>query len=432
MAYLLEKLLGSKTAKGQIYSPAANMTLIVSYIAMGAALGSITFFTYDYSAAISFCLGGMLSLGFGLLHVALWPKSMKLSKEEAAKYDNAISNLAAKIDESEQKMLEMREELLEESRMREEKIVGELKDLAVSIAKFALANKTNNIQQNHSRNIPEDLPKRRNYKEKTLFEKIREALAASRIEVHLQPIVSLPQRRVSFYECFTRLRDEDGNIIMPSEFLKIAENSGMVSEIDNMLLIRCIQLARSLVKRDRRISIFCNISPLSLGDEQFFGQFIDFLRQNRDLGGSIIFEISREAFERLSMTAERNIGRLFDIGYRFSIDRCETIDLDLRRLERMGVRYVKIAGEKLVSQLLRDGMRPITGLSREFEAYDVAALFARYGVDLIADKIETERTVVEILELDLSFAQGNLFGSPHPIGDIIESDTRESLRRKSA
>ena len=169
-------------------------------------------------------------------------------------------------------------------------------------------------------------------------------------------------------------------------------------------------------------------------DETFFGQFIDFLRENRDLSGSIIFELTRDAFDRLSMTAERNMGRLFDLGFRFSIDRCDSVDLDLRKLERMGVRYVKIAGERLVEQLVRQNVRPITGLAREFEAGDVASLFARYGVDLIADRVESERTIVEILELDLGFAQGMLFGMPKPEMEYIQGgeQIQTPLRRHVA
>jgi cyclic-di-GMP phosphodiesterase, flagellum assembly factor TipF len=189
-----------------------------------------------------------------------------------------------------------------------------------------------------------------------------------------------------------------------------------------LLLLRCVQIARKMLKQDRRMGLFCNVSPSSLADEGFFPQFIAFLRQNKDLAGSIIFELSREAFDRLPMAAERNMGRLFDLGFRFSIDRCETVDLDLRKLERVGVRYVKIAGDTLVRQLSREGALPVTGLSREFEPSDVASLFARYGVDLIADRVESERTVVEVLELDIAFAQGNIFGKPRPSNEVMNED----------
>ena len=46
-------------------------------------------------------------------------------------------------------------------------------------------------------------------------------------------------------------------------------------------------------------------------------------------------------------------------------------------------------------------------------------MFARYGIDLIADRIEDERTVIEILDLDIGFGQGHLFGQPKPIKDSV-------------
>ena len=56
-----------------------------------------------------------------------------------------------------------------------------------------------------------------------LLDTVRGALAENRIDLYLQPIVSLPQRRTVFYESFSRLRDETGRVMMPSEYLAVAE-----------------------------------------------------------------------------------------------------------------------------------------------------------------------------------------------------------------
>ncbi len=383
--------------------------LVFSYIASGIGIGALAYTRFDYSIVISFCLGAIFAIACGLLHIALAPQKARIPKEVQERIEARFETLREKIATQQAELSRFKEEVIDDARVREEKITNELKDLAIGIAQFAHRAQMAHVQTNAA-------PKR---SERSLMNSVKDAIDQNRVELHLQPIVTLPQRRVSFYECFTRLRDNGGNLILPGEFLRVAETSGMVSEIDNMLLLKSVQLARKMIKRDRRISLFCNLSPTSLADEGFFGQFIEFLRENRDLTGSIIFELTRDAFDRLSMSAERNMGRMFDLGYRFSIDRCDSIDLDLRKLERMGVRYVKIAGDRLVSQLLKEGIRPITGLAREFEAEDVASLFARYGVDLIADRVENERTVVEILELDLGFAQGNLFGVPQSEAELM-------------
>ena len=173
---------------------------------------------------------------------------------------------------------------------------------------------------------------------------VREALAENRVELHLQPIVSLPQRRTAFYEGFTRLKDATGAIVMPNEFMPVADAAGLTSTIDNMLLFRCVQIVRRLAKQDRRIGIFCNISPRSLSDEAFFPQFLDFMLENRDLAGSLIFELPQDAFERRGAIEARAMARLADLGFRFSIDKVSRLSVDLLDLERAGVRYVKVDG----------------------------------------------------------------------------------------
>jgi cyclic-di-GMP phosphodiesterase TipF (flagellum assembly factor) len=253
---------------------------------------------------------------------------------------------------------------------------------------------------------------------------VRAALAANRVDLHLQPIVNLPQRRVCFYEGFTRLRDETDRIIMPAEFLGAAQSAGLLGAIDNLLLFRCVQIVRRLSERDRRIGVFCNIAASSLGDEEFFPQFLEFIRENRDLSGSLIFELSAQDFTSRTAVTARNMSKLADLGFRFSIDRASGLEMDLPALQTAGVRFMKIEGGRLLSQLADPRARPISAVSRDIAPQDVPAVFARYNIDLIADRVETEKTVVEVLEYDIPYGQGHVFGQPKPIRDgLLENGT---------
>ncbi|MDG1417710.1 MAG: EAL domain-containing protein [Maricaulis sp.] len=259
---------------------------------------------------------------------------------------------------------------------------------------------------------------------------VREALADNRVDLYLQPIVSLPQRRTYFYESFTRLRDATGRILPPGAFLEAAEQAGLMTEVDNVLLFRCVQIVRRLTQQDRRVAIFCNISMNSLADEEFFPSFLDFIRQNSDLAGSLIFELPQRAFDERNAIAARNMARMVDFGFRFSIDQVNDVNMDLNALQRAGVRFVKIVGEQLIGAITE--YKPIGGLEGgALTAEDVAGHFARYGVDLIAEKVESESTIVEILELDIAYGQGHLFGEPRPVrGEMIEAADEQP--RKSA
>jgi cyclic-di-GMP phosphodiesterase TipF (flagellum assembly factor) len=252
---------------------------------------------------------------------------------------------------------------------------------------------------------------------------VREALLENRVELHLQPIVQLPQRKTAFYEGFTRLKDATGRLILPQEFIPAAEQAGLMSTIDNVLLFRCVQIVRKLMKQDRRIGIFCNLSPSALSDDMFFPQFIDFMRENRDLAGSLIFEIPQAAYDNRTSVEARAMSKLVDLGFRFSIDKVTEAGVDLPDLERSGVRYVKIPARILVDQMIRNNVRPRSAITREIAAADIAAVFQRYGVDLIAERIESEEAVLEVLDIDVPYGQGHLFGAPRAIKDSLMEET---------
>lgn len=252
---------------------------------------------------------------------------------------------------------------------------------------------------------------------------VREALLENRVELHLQPIVQLPQRKTAYYEGFTRLKDANGRLILPQEFIPAAEEAGLMSTIDNVLTFRCVQIVRKLMKQDRRIGIFCNLSPSALSDEQFFPQFLDFMRENRDLAGSVIFELPQGSFERRSSIEARAMSKLADLGFRFSIDKVTDAAIDLPDLERSGVRYVKIPIRVLTEQVLKGGVRPRSAITREISASDIAAVFQRYGIDLIAERIESEELVLEALDLEAPFGQGHLFGAPRAIKESLLEET---------
>jgi cyclic-di-GMP phosphodiesterase TipF (flagellum assembly factor) len=160
-----------------------------------------------------------------------------------------------------------------------------------------------------------------------------------------------------------------------------------------------------------------------LSDESFFPQFLDFMRENSDLAGAVIFEIPQAGFDARTSIEARAMAKLVDLGFRFSIDHVTSVELDLPDLERSGVRYVKAPAKILIDQLQHEGRRPKSAIVREIAAADVAAVFSRYGVDLIAERIESEDVVLETLDLDVPYGQGHLFGAPRAIKESLLDET---------
>ncbi|MDQ0464762.1 cyclic-di-GMP phosphodiesterase TipF (flagellum assembly factor) [Caulobacter ginsengisoli] len=266
-----------------------------------------------------------------------------------------------------------------------------------------------------------------------LLDTVRDALAEGRVDLYLQPVVSLPQRRTVFYESFSRLRDDTGRVMMPAEYLAVAEPEGLVAAIDNLLLFRCVQIVRRLAKQDRKVGIFCNISLASLADENFFPQFLEFLSGNKDLAGALIFELGQAAFESRGAVEARHMARLADLGFRFSLDKVIDLDLDFQDLSRADVKFVKVGAQMMLDQLEETDGRLVLRSLPDLHASDFARLTRRYGVEVIAEKVESERQIVDILELDIAFGQGHLFGEPRAIRDAVlaEADPPADFMRTS-
>ncbi|MGZ6017801.1 MAG: flagella assembly cyclic-di-GMP phosphodiesterase TipF [Phenylobacterium sp.] len=276
-----------------------------------------------------------------------------------------------------------------------------------------------------------------------LLDTVRQALTENRVDLYLQPIVALPQRKTRFYESFSRLRDETGRVMMPAEYLSVAEPGGLVTAIDNLLLFRCVQIVRRLAKQDRKIGIFCNVSMASLADESFFPQFLDLLTANRDLAGALIFEIGQAAFDARGSVEARNMGKLADLGFRFSLDKVIDLDLDLQDLSRSDVKFLKINAQTLLDELTEIDGRLVLRSLPDLAAEDFTTLTRRYGVEVIAEKVESERQVVDVLELNIGFGQGHLFGEPRAIKEavlteagpppnLIRPQFRDTLQKRAA
>jgi cyclic-di-GMP phosphodiesterase TipF (flagellum assembly factor) len=244
-----------------------------------------------------------------------------------------------------------------------------------------------------------------------LLETIRRSLEANRVDLYLQPIVGLPQRKVRYYEGLSRLRSERGALIMPRDYMRVAEPAGMMPTVDNILLFRCIQVVRKLASRNKNAGVFCNISAFSLLDSDFFPQFVEYMQHNQDLAQHLIFEFSQTTVNGMGPIEEESLAALAKLGFRFSMDQVTSLKINAKILHDRNFRFVKIAA----STLLGGGDQP----GVDIHANDIKELLRRNGIQLIVDKIETEREVVDVLDLNVEYGQGYLFGEPKPVREEV-------------
>ena len=251
--------------------------------------------------------------------------------------------------------------------------------------------------------------------EQEILDLVREGLRANAVELALQPIVSLPQRKRRFFECFSRVRTHDGGVIVPEQYLAVAERHGLVTAIDNLLLFRCIQTLRRIRKSNANVGFFLNISPNTLADRGFFRDFIQLMSQNIELAPALVFEFPQRALAQADDSLWRDLDRLAQMGFRFSIDQVTDLDLDAATLSGRHFRFLKLEAAR-VTEAARSGLlgNDPKLLKRTLDSY---------AIDLIVERIETEPMLLEVLDLHVDFGQGYLFGEPR----IAKSDASGTL-----
>jgi cyclic-di-GMP phosphodiesterase TipF (flagellum assembly factor) len=345
-------------------------------------------------------------------------KIVRLEKDGTA-FQIALAETQEKLD---QLNVAMEARTTEQSR----KIVSELKILEGLMRDFAtrIANKAREVTREEAPVVVRPMAGAAScfasLGEPELLELIRASLEENRVDLYLQPMVSLPQRKLRFYEALSRLRAQDGSIIMPAQYMKVAAPAGLMSVVDNLLLFRCVQIVRKLTQKSKDVGVFCNISGDTLKDTEFFPQFLDYMQNHRDLARNIVFEFAQNAVLNASVQVESNLRYLASLGFSLSMDHVETLALDFQKLQTLGFRHLKVRADMLT--------RGMAGARAAVAAEDFRALLQRFGLDLVAEHVEDEKAVIQLLDYGVDFAQGFLFGEPRAVRD----DSLKAMEKEHA
>jgi cyclic-di-GMP phosphodiesterase, flagellum assembly factor TipF len=153
--------------------------------------------------------------------------------------------------------------------------------------------------------------------------------------------------------------------------------------------------------------VFCNVAASTLSNTAIFSQCLDFLDANRALAPSLVLEFKQATLRNLGTTESEHLAALAQRGFRFSIDHVSDLRFEPRELAERGVRFIKVPAALLLD--------PKQSSASDIHPSDLSDLLGRFGIDLIAEKIEGERAVVDLLDYDVRFGQGFLFAPPRPL-----------------
>jgi cyclic-di-GMP phosphodiesterase, flagellum assembly factor TipF len=166
-----------------------------------------------------------------------------------------------------------------------------------------------------------------------------------------------------------------------------------------------VQVVRRLLLHNRDIGLFCNLSSVTLSDP-VFPQMLDFLDANRAIAPSLVLEFTQGAVRQMGPIEEESLAALAERGFRFSLDNVVDLRIEPRDLASRNFRFIKIPASLLLDR---------NAVQTDIQPADLSDLVGRFGIDLIADKIESEDSVVDLLDCDVRYGQGFLFSPPRPV-----------------
>jgi diguanylate cyclase (GGDEF)-like protein len=234
---------------------------------------------------------------------------------------------------------------------------------------------------------------------------IASAMAQGALEVHYQPIVMLPSRQVLGFEALVRLRDRDGTLIPPAEFIPVAEESGLIVALGHEVLRRAVAEAarwRSGTSPLITATVSVNIAPAQLEQPDIVDVVTAVLSEHEVPGSALILEITESAATSPGIRA--TIEQLSALGIRVALDDFGTGFATLDTLRRFPVQMLKL-DRSFVAGVTREGTdRAIIRV--------VIQLAESLGLSVVAEGIETEEQATAVLQLGCSAMQGYFFARP--------------------
>lgn len=188
-------------------------------------------------------------------------------------------------------------------------------------------------------------------KDAEILDHVKEALANNQIAIYRQPIMTLPARKVRYYEVFSRILVGKEGYIPAHNFISIAMDHHLVQAIDKVFLLRCLQYLKNVSEAENGNEFFINISAHTFGSKEYIHQLLDYLTAHPKLSSCLIFEMAQSDTLGLSSTARHVMERMALLGCRFSMDQVKIFGVDINRLLELNISFVKLDAGALQKEL---------------------------------------------------------------------------------
>jgi diguanylate cyclase (GGDEF)-like protein/PAS domain S-box-containing protein len=251
----------------------------------------------------------------------------------------------------------------------------------------------------------------------TVETELRRAIERKELTVFYQPIVQLPSARITGFEALVRWVRADGHVAQPSEFIAVAEETGLIVPLTHQVLREsCHQVAAWQQMFSHPLQLSVNVSSKLFTREDFIDDIEDAIAESGLLPRSLQLEITETVLINHSDVVDENFNRLRKIGVAVHLDDFGTGYSSLSYLQRYPVDALKL-DKSFVAKM---GTKDNDGVGGA-----IVKLARELGMGLIAEGVETVQHAEQLRRLDCPHAQGFLFSEPLIAGAVVPLLTKQ-------
>lgn len=236
---------------------------------------------------------------------------------------------------------------------------------------------------------------------------IVDALASDNLEICLDSILGLEDRKTRHFEISARIRTAMNEPVTIDDYSLVQAGDGLRGRLDAAKLMRVARIAEPLSKRGLSASLFVNLAAESLIDDTFLDACANALKTQPGIVHQIVPSFSQGEIRSFSKPHWETLATLKENGIRFGLERLADLAMDFAILRERGFQFVKIDAGVLLS-----GMQAHDGV---VSALQVCRRVAEAGLDLIVGRIDDDATLAQVGGLGVLYGQGTFFGVPRPV-----------------
>ena len=236
------------------------------------------------------------------------------------------------------------------------------------------------------------------------------AIDHNAVEVYLQPIVSAKSRKLMGAEVLSRIRDSEGKIIPPAEFIPIVEKNGRINQLGEQVFEKtCKFISENETDKWGLYFINVNLSPIQFMRPDLGDRFLSIIKMYGVAPEKIHLEITEESMID-EQQMEKQIRIMLRDGFLFVLDDYGKGYSNLTRLKKSPFINVKIDMEVVWDYCSDpDDVLPM-----------MVETFKKLGFEITAEGIETEEMADKMTRIGCDYLQGMLFSSPLPADEFLK------------